>query len=65
MGKVLPFKRLKIGEVVTIEVKEKAFRCEVLAHEGNNIYKLRILEGENRGKFLHFEMVGYEDQSHE
>ena len=64
MGKVLSFTRLKIGEIVTIEVKDKAFRCEVLAHEGNNIYKLRILEGEHQGKFLHFEMVGFEDQRH-
>lgn len=65
MGKVLPFMRLKIGEVVTIEVKERSFRCEVLAHEGNNIYKLRILEGEYQGKFLHFEMVGMEDHRYE
>lgn len=65
MGKLLTFKRLKIGEILTMEVKDKQFKCEVLTHEGNNIYKLRILEGENRGKFLHFEMVGFEDQRHE
>lgn len=64
MGKVLTFKRLKIGEVLTMEVKGEYFKCEVLNHEGNNIYKLRILEGKHQGRFLHFEMVGLEDQRH-
>lgn len=61
MGKLLTFNRLKIGEVVLIEINDEELACEVLAREGNDLYKLRALEGPYRGKFLYFEMIEYEE----
>lgn len=65
MGKILAFAKLKIGEILTMEVKGQSFKCEVLSNEENNVYKLRILEGEYRGKFLYFEMINFEDRRYE
>lgn len=62
MGDVLAFNRLKIGEILTLEVKEEKIKCEVLTHEGNDLYKFRLLEGEHRGKFCYFQLEGFEDE---
>ena len=56
MGDVLTFSRLKIGEIITLEIKGVQAKYQVLSHEGDNTYKLRVLEGEHRGKFCFFKL---------
>ena len=62
MGDVLTFTKFKLGEILTLEVKEELMKCEVLAHEGKNKYKLRILEGKYRGKYCYFVLEGFENE---
>lgn len=62
MGDIITFNRLKLGEIVTVEANDEKYKCEVLSHEGNNVYKLRVLEGKHKGQFCYF---GLERMEHE
>ena len=61
MGKVISLNRLKIGEIVTTISEGNSAKCEVIEHLEGNLYKLRILEGKNKGKFMIFELLGIKD----
>lgn len=65
MGTILTFTRLKIGEVITLEVKDEQMKCQVMECTEKDTYKLRILEGKYRGKFCYFTLQGFEDESNE
>lgn len=60
MGDLIYFPKLKIGETITIEVSNEYYKCEVLSNEGDNLYKLRILSGNLKGKFMYFHMMSIE-----
>lgn len=62
MGDLLTFNKLKIGEILTLEVDNIKMRCEVLELTEKNTYKLRILEGHYRGKFCYFTLQRWEDE---
>ena len=60
MGKVLNFDKLKLGSIVTIELSYGTYKCQILTHEGENVYKMRVLNGDLKGKFLYFHMTRME-----
>lgn len=62
MGKVLHFDKLKLGSIVTVELGDNSYKCEVISHEGDNIYKMRILNGDLQGKFMYFHMTRMEHE---
>jgi len=57
MAKIINFPRLKIGQIVRIEFEGDKIKCIVVKHEGNNVYKVKALEGRYKGYTAHYKLV--------
>jgi len=55
MGEVITLQRLKLGEVVDMELDDGIrFKCEVHKYVGDGVYQLRALEGPHKNRLLNF-----------
>jgi hypothetical protein len=59
MAEVIRFPRLARGEIIELEINGERVKCKVIKHEGNNVYKLKALNGKHKGYFGHFKITEF------
>lgn len=63
MAKILSFTKMKIGEVVKMELRGVLCKCKILEHLGNDVYKIKVLDGVYKGQTATLTMTRWEDDN--
>lgn len=57
MAEIIRFPRLARNEIIDLEIEGEIVKCKIIKHEGNNVYKLKALNGKNKGFYGHFKIT--------
>jgi len=57
MANIIPFPVLCRGEIVNITVDHISVKCQVIRHEGNDVYRLKALNGPYKGYIGNFKVT--------
>lgn len=63
MTKILSFTKMKLGEVVNMELRGVKCKCKILEHLGNDVYKIKVLNGPFKGQTATLTVTRWEDDN--
>lgn len=62
MGEVIRLPIYAKGEVIQLEINGEIVKCKVIKHEGNNVYKVKALNGKHKGYFGYFKLTEFDNK---
>ena len=62
MSNILIFTKMKLGEVINMELRGISCKCKILEHLGEDKYKIKILNGSFQGQTAILTMTRWKNE---